>query len=248
MGLSPNLSGCCDPKKENPPQVKMLLFDIDGTLLHTGGAGSRALEKAFEDLFGIEGAWKGIIPDGKTDPMIIQEMALGSLGRFLEGTEYEKVVCSYEKYFETEIRTAASFRLMPGIPGLFKKLLSLEGFLLGVATGNFEAPAWGKLERGGLRGCFSFGGFGSDSHDRTELTSRAVRRGELLAGRKFLASEVVVIGDTPFDVRAGKNLGFKTVAVATGHTAGPAWEEHAPDFVLSDFSDTGAAVDLLSRI
>ena len=226
----------------------MLLFDIDGTLLHTGGAGRRALEKAFEELFGIQGAWKGIIPDGKTDPMIIQEMALGSVGRFLEREEYEKAVCSYEKYFQTEIRRAGSFRLMPGIPELLKKLSGCEGFLLGVATGNFEAPAWGKLERGGLRQCFSFGGFGSDSHDRTGLTSRAVRRGELLSGRKFLASEVVVIGDTPFDVRAGKNLGFKTVAVATGQTTGAAWQEYAPDLVLSDFSDTAAAVDLLARI
>ena len=224
---------------------KILLFDIDGTLLMTGGAGAEALNLAFHRHFGIEGAWRGIVPDGKTDPMIIEEMAVRALGRALDTAEYEKICSLYLEFFTERLPKSERFRLLPGVQFLLQSLAGREDLVLGLATGNFEAAAWQKVGHGGIRDFFKFGGFGSDSRDRGELTRTAVLRGLEFLGRETGPENIFVIGDTIYDVMAGKKAGVRTVAVATGNYNGAHFREHSPDYILNDLSDARAFLRIL---
>jgi phosphoglycolate phosphatase len=225
--------------------MKMILFDIDGTLLHTGGCGRIAFEKAFEDLFGVEDSWGDLIPDGKTDPVIIEEITARILKRSLNDSEYETLCERYHFYFRIEIQNPPQFRLMPGVERLLKALAEEPALFLGVATGNFEEAAWMKLERGNLKSFFKFGGFASDSADRTELTAEALRRGEKIMGRKAERHSVFLIGDTPFDVAVGKKLGLQTIGVATGRTGCEEFLRLGAQYALKNLEDTDGFLKLL---
>lgn len=225
--------------------MKMLIFDIDGTLLLTGGAGKIAFERAFAELFRIPDSWKDTRPDGKTDPAIFQEIAQRTLGRELTAAEYLDLMKRYLELFREEILNADRFRLMPGVYELLESLSFRSDTLLGIATGNVEEAAWSKLERGALRRFFRFGGFGSDSADRAVLTRRAVERGQALLGRQLAANDIFLIGDTEKDIQAGKALGLRTVAVATGRLDRAGFRPYAPDILLEDLSDAGAFVEAL---
>ena len=225
--------------------MKMILFDIDGTLLHTGGCGRIAFEKAFEELFGVGDAWGDLIPDGKTDPVIIEEITARTLKRPLNRSEYEALCERYHFYFRIEIQNPPQFRLMPGVERLLGALANEPALFLGVATGNFEEAAWMKLERGNLKNYFKFGGFASDSADRTELTEKAIGRGEKMMGRETDRKEVFLIGDTPLDVAVGRKLGLKTVGVATGRTSREEFLSLGAQYALENFENTRALLELL---
>lgn len=226
--------------------MKMLLFDIDGTLLYTGGAGRIAFERAMEELFGVRDTWQKIRADGKTDPMLIREVARNGLGRDPNEREYVQIHEAYHRYFREEIGRSPGYRLMPGIPALLERLSTESQFLLGLATGNFEETSYLKLKRGGLDGYFRFGGFGSDSSQRTELVRAAIRRGEALSGRRFGRSEIYVIGDTVHDVRSGVEAGTRTIGVLTGRAAESELREAGADAVFKDFEDVNACLEYLS--
>jgi len=215
---------------------QLVLFDIDGTLLLTGGAGKIAFERAFEELYGIPDAWGDIAPDGKTDPIIFEEIFQRALNRKPTDEEHETLKLRYSQYFRPALLEATNFRLMPGIPELLRLLRQRKGVLSGLATGNFEMTAWLKLERGGIRPYFGFGGFGSDSRDRLRLTEKAIERAKDLTGEEPARNAVFVVGDTPHDVQAGKALGLKTVAVATGKLPAAELERSKPDFLFENFS------------
>ena len=224
--------------------MKMLLFDIDGTLLKTKGAGRIALEKVFCELFGVENAWGNLKPDGRTDPAIIHEIAEKSIGRRLTRLEYKIVVRLYLEYFRKTIKEV-DFELMPGISDLMPFLSGKKHLLLGLATGNFEQPSWLKLRRGNLHQFFSFGGFGSDATDRTKLTAKAISRGRKMLPKRSKLENIFVIGDTPHDVAVGKNLGVKTIAVATGSNKKSELKRYSPDFLFSDLRDVERFMDVL---
>ena len=152
----------------------------------------------------------------------------------------------YLTYFQEEIRKTPHFRLMPGVTELLGILSKRNDFLIGLATGNLEEAAWLKLGRGGIRKFFSFGGFGSDSSDRSEITRIAAERGEKIFGRKVDSHDVYVIGDTYHDVRAARKLGFKTIAVTTGSMKGADFRgEDKPTYLLADLSDTDLFLNLI---
>lgn len=216
---------------------KMLLFDIDGTLLLTGGAGKIAFERIFLEMFNLPDVWGELIPDGKTDPVIIAELAERVLKRPLSAEEYQDLCVKYLEYFEYHLERVQRFRLMPGIQTLIPSLAKREDLVLGVATGNFEKASRLKLKRAGLDGYFGFGGFGSDSKNRTELTRKAVERGEERTKRDFRREDIFMIGDTVYDIQAGKDLGIRTVAVATGSTPYDVLNEKKPDYIFRDLSD-----------
>ena len=223
--------------------MKMLLFDIDGTLLKTGGAGKIAFERVFLELFGIKEAWGELMPDGKTDPAIIHELCQNTMGRLPTEKEYGLICENYLRYFEEEIERSTLFSLMPGTLQLISFLADQKEFILGVATGNFEAPSWSKLKKGKIHHFFKFGGFGSDSHDRVELTRQAILR-----GKKFFPGtieQIYIIGDTPYDIQAGKKSGAKTIGVATGSYSKKDLQKSEPDYVLEDFSDTEIFLKLI---
>ena len=218
--------------------MKLILFDIDGTILLTGGAAVRAVNRAFEKLFGIPNAMDGIRADGKTDPIILREIFHKNLGRDFQPEEASIVYKEYVLFLRDEITDSTGFRIMPGITQLIKTLSSIqEGVTLGLATGNIEEGARIKLRRSRLDSYFKFGGFGSDSEERNQLIRIAIERGKNLFNHKQEFEATFVIGDTPFDIVHGREAGAKVVAVATGSYSADELEKYDPDFLFDDFSD-----------
>ncbi len=196
--------------------LKVLLFDIDATLLLSGGAGRRALNKTFLELYGLEEAMEGVIPDGKTDPLIIREIFEKKLAGLTFEVEFSHVARRYIEHLQVEVDRSQGFRLMPGVQDLLEGLSAHQQFALGIATGNLEQGAWIKLRRAGLDRYFRFGGFGSDSEDRAEVIRAAIGRAKQVLTRNLMSASVYVIGDTPRDIVYAKQVGVKTIAVATG--------------------------------
>lgn len=211
--------------------IKAVLFDIDGTLLVTGGAGAAAWQRAFEELHGVEANIDEHTDAGMTDPEIATIVFREVLGSEGSPEERSRAIGCYLKHLPATVAESGGYRLMPGITGLLDRLID-EGCLLGLVTGNIEAAAHIKLARGGLNRYFSFGGYGSDSSDRTEVTEAALRRGELVAGGSLPKDECIAVGDTPRDVRAGHGAGVRVVGVATGRYAVAELEEAGADWSL----------------
>ncbi len=195
--------------------IRAVLFDIDGTLLVTGGAGAVAWQRAFEELHGIEADIAEHTEAGMTDPEIAALIFREVIGR--EGTQEEraKAIGCYLKHLPDAVAESPGYRVMPGIGELLPRLIE-DGVLLGLVTGNVEAAAHIKLARGHLNRFFSFGGYGSDSADRTEVTKAALARGTLVSGGTLANGACIAVGDTPRDVKAGHGAGIKVVGVATG--------------------------------
>jgi phosphoglycolate phosphatase-like HAD superfamily hydrolase len=223
---------------------KVLLFDIDATLLKTGWAGLRALNRVFDRLYGVKEATNGIRPGGKTDPLIIRELVEKRCPDLDPDREIPRVAEIYVEYLAEEVEISPGFQVMPGVPELLEALSRIPHLVLGLATGNLEQGAYIKLRRAGLGAYFSFGGFGSDSENRTELVLAAIRRaGDHLKGEVPLDS-VYVIGDTPRDILCGKEAGARTVAVATGGSSVEELGKYEPDHLFEDFSSTNSVVQI----
>ena len=220
---------------------KVVLFDIDGTLLLSGGAGSRALDKAFEDLFAFSNGMEGIRPDGKTDPVIIREVLSKHIPDLVPTPELNsKVLDRYLVHLEGEIAESPGFRIMPGVRELLDACSGREDVRIGLATGNVVEAAMAKLRRAGLHEYFAFGGYGSDSADRTELIRLAVKRAGDPAGKGFAMDRSTVVGDTPRDIVHGREAGARIVAVATGRYSEADLAAYAPDAVFKDLTDIDA--------
>ncbi len=197
--------------------MKLLLFDIDQTLINSGGAGLRALDRACLQLFGIPNAMQNIHPHGKTDPAIAREILRVRLNQTTAvNGQIESILEAYLSFLKEEVRLSPNYRVLPGVISVLDEFLSRRDIVLGLATGNVESGARIKLDRGALNPYFAFGGFGSDSEDRTELVRRAADKAAAQSCAPISPSETYVIGDTPLDIDAGKRAGFKTVGVATG--------------------------------
>lgn len=195
--------------------MRVILFDIDGTLLLTGGAGLAALTHAFQELHDVRDAADGVEFHGRTDPLILDSIATRVLGRPLAAAELDELFRRYLVHLPAAL-AERPYRVLPGARELVESLHATGDVLLGLATGNVEPAAWAKLARGGLDGFFRFGGFGSDSADRVELTRLAVERGRARAGA---GAEVILVGDTVHDVRCATANGVPCLAVATGNAS-----------------------------
>lgn len=224
----------------------ILLFDLDGTLILTGGAGVRALDRAFRDLYGLEDAGRGVAFRGRTDLSIIRDIVEGKLHRALEAREVERICDRYLGHLEEEVRQSPTYRVLPGVDRLLPLLAARADCLVGLGTGNLEAGARIKLARADLNRFFPFGGFGSDAENRVEVLRQAVARGETRRGPGGDGpAQVVVIGDTHLDVQSGRALGARTVAVATGGENAAALRQAGPDILLPDLSDAQALLEML---
>ena len=198
-----------------PGAIRAVLFDIDGTLLVTGGAGGVAWQRAFQELHGVDANVAEHTDAGMTDPEIAAIVFREVIGR--EGTREErsKAIGCYLKHLPEAVAESPGYRVMPGIEELLPRLIE-DGVLLGLVTGNIEAAAHIKLARARLNRFFSFGGYGSDSPDRTAVTKAAVSRGALVSGAALANGDCLAVGDTPRDVVAGHGAGIEVVGVATG--------------------------------
>jgi phosphoglycolate phosphatase-like HAD superfamily hydrolase len=218
--------------------VKLLLFDVDQTLISTGGAGIRALNRAFQKLYAVENAMEGILPHGKTDPGIIREILHSHpVPSLTDGfpTSMTAIMESYLEFLDSEIDSTSSYKILPGIEGILNSLSSRSDIAIGLATGNVEAGARIKLERGNLNRYFPFGGFGSDSENRTELVRQGAERASAYMECRPTPDDVFVIGDTPRDIVAGREAGFLTVGVATGKYSKAELQESGATVAISDF-------------
>ena len=214
-----------------PSPIRAVLFDIDGTLLVTGGAGGVAWQRAFEALHGVEADIAEHTDAGMTDPEIAAIVFREVIGREGSPEERSKAIGCYLKHLPDAVAESAGYRVMPGIEGLLPRLIE-EGILLGLVTGNIEAAAHIKLARARLNRFFSFGGYGSDSADRTAVTEAALGRGALVSGGTLADGNCIAVGDTPRDVKAGHGAGIAVAGVATGSYSVTALSEAGADWAL----------------
>jgi len=216
--------------------IRAVLFDIDGTILVTGGAGGVAWQRAFEELHGVEANIAEHTDAGMTDPQIAEIVFREVIGR--EGTQEErsKAIGGYLKHLPDAVAGSAGYRVMPGIEELLDRLID-SGSLLGLVTGNIEAAAHIKLARARLNPFFSFRGYGSDSADRTEVTKAALGRGALVSGGTLADGACIAVGDTPRDVVAGHGAGIEVVGVATGSYSVEQLREAGADRALASVRD-----------
>jgi phosphoglycolate phosphatase len=219
-----------------PIDIHAVLFDIDGTLLVTGGAGGVAWQRAFEELYGVEADIAEHTDAGMTDPEIAAVVFREVVGREGSPEERSKAIGCYLKHLPVAVAESDGYRVMPGIEELLDRLID-GGHLLGLVTGNIEAAAHVKLARGHLNRFFSFGGYGSDSADRTEVTKAALQRGELVSGGTLEDGACIAVGDTPRDVKAGHGAGIRVVGVATGFYSVDQLDQAGADWAITQVAD-----------
>jgi phosphoglycolate phosphatase-like HAD superfamily hydrolase len=217
-------------------RIEAVLFDIDGTLLVTGGAGAVAWQRAFREMHGIEANIDEHTHAGMTDPEIAAIVFREVIGREGTAAERAEAIAGYLSHLQQAVEGSQGYRVMPGIQELLPRLAG-EGVLLGIVTGNIEAAAQIKLARGGLNRFFAFGGYGSDSSDRTELTKKAVERGGEVAGKPLDPAATIAVGDTPRDVKAGHGAGLRVVGVATGKYSIAELDEAGADWALENVAE-----------
>jgi phosphoglycolate phosphatase-like HAD superfamily hydrolase len=223
--------------------TRLLLFDIDNTLLYTGGAGVAALNLAFSEMFGIEDGFRMANMSGRTDLYILSE-GLRHHG-ISEGVEahIDKLI---ERYLGHLSHTLAERdgHLKPGFPQLLEALSQREGVRIGLATGNFSRAAWMKLDRYGIRQYFEGGGaFGEASLDRSEMVRLNLAR--ISDGAK--PDETLIIGDTPHDISSALDNGLVAVGVATGNYTADQLRESGAHLAFQDFTDWQGAAAMLAR-
>ena len=225
--------------------MRLVLFDIDGTLLLTHGAGMRAMNRAFEFHAVLPDTVKAVHPDGKTDPQIVREV-MKVCGRDSECTSemFAGFFTSYLSFLKEEMAVCTQLRIMPGVPELLARLAEEPDFCIGVATGNIEEGAWLKLRHARLHSFFHFGGFGSDSEDRTEVIRQAIARGTALVGPQEVEA-AFVIGDTPRDIIHGQAASARTIAVATGTYSLETLRNHEPDLAVATLEEAEPVMQVL---
>ncbi len=225
--------------------MRFILFDIDGTLIDSGGAGLSALNHAFREMFSIAEAFRGIHMAGKTDPQIITE------GLRLHGLEHgngivPEVIDRYLKHLEDTIDPGKG-RVMAGITEALDRLASDQDFLLGLLSGNVERGAEIKLSAYGLAQYFSLGAFGDDDADRMQLLPVALKKLRQYCAVSLSYHDCVVIGDTPRDIECSKPYGACAIAVATGPYSYAALTETGADMVFEDLSGTQQLLPALAQ-
>jgi phosphoglycolate phosphatase len=223
--------------------VKLVLFDIDGTLLSASGAGRRALDQAMRDVYGTSGPIDSYDFRGGTDPQIIRDLlARAGLDEPAILAGEAAVYRRYETLLEAEVGDGRGVSLYPGVRELVETLASRDDVVVGLLTGNIEAGARIKLRPTGLWPRFRLGAYGSDDADRTRLPRVAAVRAERLVGRVFHGPDTVIIGDTPRDIGCARAFGATAIAVATGWHSLEDLAAHRPDHAFADFSDQGPAL------
>ncbi len=214
----------------------VVLFDIDETLVHTGGSGARSWAWAFDQLYGIPADIGAHTSAGETDPQVGRKTFRGVLERDPSPAEMNRIYAKYLWHLSHDIWTSTGYRVLPGAEDLLGRLGD-AGAILGLISGAMEGAARTKLEPGKLGRYFVFGSYGSDSPDRTELTRLGIAKAARLHGRDLHHDEVYVVGDTPRDIDAAHAAGATAIGVASGHYSVDELAAAAPDHVLGALTE-----------
>jgi phosphoglycolate phosphatase-like HAD superfamily hydrolase len=223
--------------------VKLVLFDIDGTILWSDGAGRRAMTAALTHVFGSAGP-TDYRYDGKTDPQIVRDlMRLEGHAEAVIDERMAPIIEHYLQGLERELAEGLHTHLFQGVPELLDALEARDDMVLGLLTGNLRAGAALKLRSAGIdMARFRIGAFGSDHHHRPELPAIAQRRAREELGLEIPGTAMVVIGDTPADIECGRAIGARAVGVATGRYTVDELASHAPTAVFPTLADTDAVM------
>ena len=217
----------------------VFLFDIDGTLLSTGGAGRRAMARAFGAVCGNEKALVGVKLGGMTDRLILRA-GFEAIGETFSELRYQEVMQSYLRALPEEVSASTNYIVYDGVQAAIARCQGQEHAVVGLGTGNVEKGARIKLERAGLNGHFAFGGFGSDAEQRDAVVDAGIVRGieRLGVGRNQV--RVTIIGDTPKDVTAAHACGARCIAIATGGFSQQELHAAGADAVFATLTSEGA--------
>lgn len=223
---------------------RLVLFDIDGTLLHSHGAGRRAMEAALIDAFGTKGP-HAYRYDGKTDRQIVRDLmrAEGFADAVIDA-RMPQVLDTYVAGLQREIASPDTrVEALTGVVELLDALVHRAHCVVGLLTGNLEPGAQHKLTAAGIGfERFAVGAYGSDHEVRSELPAIAQQRARERLGLAVDGRAMVIVGDTPSDIQCGRPIGARSIAVATGHYSVEALAEHDPDAVFGDLGDTEAVL------
>ncbi len=218
------------------PDRIAVLFDIDGTLIITGGAGAASWRMAFDELYGISADIGKFTDTGMTDPAVGRATFEAVVHRAPERKEFARLLERRLYYLHQTVEESGDYRVLSGVQELLPRLVE-DGYLLGLVTGNLEAAAHIKLHRARLNRFFSFGGYGSDSTDRAELTRIALRRATLVYGETVTPPEAIVIGDTPHDVEGAHAAGMECVGVGSHHFDVDQLREAGADYAIASLEE-----------
>lgn len=225
--------------------IKAVLFDVDGTILRSHGAGKQSMMEAASQVFSTTGEMETFNFQGKTDPFILYR----SLE--MEGFSPEEIDLAiprfkelYFKILEYNLKNLGA-ELLPGLMDVLNALDMEPSIICGLLTGNFRGGAMRKLDYFGLFNRFSVGVYGDDTWDRNQMPLIASNRIRDDLGEEVLSSDITIIGDTIYDIECGREFGAKTIAVATGWTDADELKSHNPDFFFHDLSDTNAVMNAI---
>ncbi|MDA8131095.1 MAG: HAD hydrolase-like protein [Elusimicrobia bacterium] len=220
--------------------MKIILFDIDGTLVKAGGAGRRALDHAVEEMTGYKNACAEVQLQGATDKNNFENAFKAGAGRKPKARELAELTRRYVARLPLEVKAsvkAKKYFKVEGVEKFLSRLAASKDVLIGLGTGNLKDGAFIKLEPSGLLKHFAFGGYGCDSHHRSEVLKKAVQRAAKLAGTPVRESRVYIIGDTHRDVEAAKEAGYHSAVVLDGFGDKALIMRSNPELVEKDFSD-----------
>jgi len=221
---------------------KLVLFDLDGTLVLAGGSGKLALNAAVEKLYGKKNVCSEFSLAGCTDNANFSRACKLATGRTGKPSDVAKIAAAYLEILPLEVKKAVCEKRYFKIKGVEKFISALKkhkNVMVGLGTGNLKEGAFIKLEPSGLSGEFVCGGFGCDGYHRADVLRKAVRRAEKIAGRKISPAEVYIVGDTPLDVAAGKECGYRTGVVTCGYSPRGELLRAGPELIEKDFTNLG---------
>ncbi len=224
--------------------MPLLLFDIDGTLMLSGGAGSRSLDLALERVCGFAHAMEGVPCHGRTDPAILHDAFLRLGLRPPSPTLMTEILNVYQEILAEELAKGSLFRHMPGAMECLDLLHRTPGVALALGTGNVEGGAFIKLRRAGMDHYFPVGGYGSDHLERWRLLERGWEKARIHYGRDFSRKETWVIGDTPLDVMAAREAGFQAIGVGAASYSTQELREAGADHAIDTLHQLPALLDL----
>ncbi len=222
------------------PAIKLVLFDIDGTLIRTGGAGMHAFERTFQTVFGANGATRGVNFAGRTDTAIVRECLTG-LGLPCTAEATERFFQTYVFWLQECLHDLRG-SVCPGVGRFLADLTDLTARpAVGLLTGNTRLGAEIKLRHFGLWEQFACGAFGDDDEDRNRLAAVARDRGERLLNTNLNGDEILVVGDTPLDIACARAIGARVLAVATGGFSPRELDQHVPTWTAPTLEHISAA-------